>query len=158
MPEKSADERYRIVIDEAARALTHQQGAIDSLRTRATTLVAATVLITSFLGPPALAMSHHVTWPSKVALGAMTVVILCTGAICAPVWKWRFRSSASALTTSIKRDIPLDDFRRKLATDFEGWHDRNERGYRALQWLFTVALCALLVELLCWMLQLKGVA
>ena len=41
---------YKVAYDEAVRALSEQQGVIDSLRTRAGILLSAAAITTSFLG------------------------------------------------------------------------------------------------------------
>ena len=155
MAEASSDERYKVVLEEATRALAHQQTTIDNLRLRATLIVAVTALVTSFFGPQALATHHHLTWPAKAAIMAMILVIVCTFAIVWPRWKWLVRSSPTKMVNSIRKGVEIDEMREYLAIDFEKWHDQNEKKIAILQWLFVGALGFLLIELGCWIFQIK---
>jgi hypothetical protein len=53
MTERDAD-GYRLAYDEAVRALTRQQSALDEFRTRAGILLSGAAIATSFLGGQAL--------------------------------------------------------------------------------------------------------
>jgi hypothetical protein len=50
----SQDLLYKVVYDEAVRALSEQQAAIESVRSRAGLLLSAAAVTTSFLGAQAL--------------------------------------------------------------------------------------------------------
>ena len=56
----SDDTPYRLAYDSSTRALDDQARALESLRTRAGTIFAATALVTSFIGGIA---SYRVPWP-----------------------------------------------------------------------------------------------
>jgi len=53
---------YRVAYDEAVRALSEQQGVIDSFRTRTGLLLSAAAITTSFLGAQALNGGNQVLW------------------------------------------------------------------------------------------------
>jgi hypothetical protein len=148
-----SDARLELVLSEALRALGHQQAMLDNIRSRATLLTTAAALVTSFLGAPAIASRHH-DWPTVVAVIALAGVLVCTFVICAPWYRWRFRSSASILLGALDDGHDLNSMRRNLAGNFEQWHDGNERRIRVLEWWFTAGLVLLLIELLSWGLQL----
>jgi hypothetical protein len=148
------DARLEIVFAEALRAVTHQQGVLDNIRSRATTLTGAAALVTPFFGAPVLQARDRVGWPAAVALLALAGVLASTFIISAPWWKWTFRASAGALLGAIDAGHDVDSMHRHLAQDFERWVDQNERKIRTLQWWFTAGLGFLLVELVAWVLQL----
>lgn len=54
MRDADKDSLYKVAYDEAVRALSEQQGAIESFRTRAGLLLSAAAITTSFLGAQAL--------------------------------------------------------------------------------------------------------
>ena len=54
-PLPTADEAYKVPYDESVRMLTQQGSALDNIRTRAGTLVAAASLVTTFVGAQAFA-------------------------------------------------------------------------------------------------------
>ena len=148
------DERLEIVYAEALRGLTHQQGVLDNVRSRATTLTAAAALVTPFFGAPILQDRDRLSWPTPVALAALIGVLASTFVICMPWWTWTFRSSAAALLGAVDAGHDADSVRRHLALDFERWVDQNEAKIRRLEWWFTAGLAFLLVELIAWVVQL----
>ena len=148
------DARLEIVFTEALRAVTHQQGVHDNLRSRATTLTGAAALVTPFFGAPVLQAGGRVGWPTAVALLALAGVLVATFVICMPWWTWTFRASAAALLQAVDAGHDVDSMRRHLAQDFERWVDQNEKKIRRLEWWFTAGLVFLLVELGAWVLQL----
>lgn len=148
------DARLEIVFAEALRAVTHQQGVLDNVRSRATTLTGAAALVTPFFGTPVLQARDRAGWPTAVALVALAGVLASTFVICAPWWRWTFRASAAALLEAIDAGHDADSLRRHLAQDFERWVDQNEKKIRRLEWWFTAGLGFLLLELAAWVLQL----
>lgn len=153
VPADDSDPRWGLVYDEALRALSFQQSALDNLRSRATLLTAGAALIGSVLGTPALADARSGV-ASVLAIAALACVLATAGIICAPWWRWRFVSSAARLTQAVELGHSLDSMRRHLAADFEKWLDSNEKRLRGLQWCFTAGLMALLMEMVAWLVQL----
>jgi hypothetical protein len=149
-----SDARLEIVFAEALRAVGHQQGVLDNLRSRATMLTAAAALVTPFFGSPVLQARDRVGWPTAVALVALMGVLASTFVTCVPWWKWTFRASAKALLEAIDAGFDVDSMRRHLAQDFERWVDENDKKIRRMEWWFTAGLVFLLVELAAWVLQL----
>jgi hypothetical protein len=153
--QRTGDERYKIVLDEAIRSLNHQQTVIDSMRSRVTVIVAAAALVSSFIGAPAFQLNDHVTWPTRLGLLALLSVLICAAVICVPR-KWVFRSSANMLVQAIDAGFSLDEFRKRYSLDLEKWVDENEKKIRGMHWWFVGALGSLLAELLFWALQFRG--
>lgn len=69
---------YKVAYDEAVRALSEQQGVIDSFRTRAGLLLSAAAITTSFLGAQALDRgdSNLATWLAMMGFVGAAVVSL----------------------------------------------------------------------------------
>jgi hypothetical protein len=154
MERDEPDKRLELVLAESLRALTYQQSALDNLRSRATLLTGGAALVSSsFVG----AVFQGKQWgiATVVAISAMTGVLLLALAICAPVWRWRFLSSAAQLLAAVNADHGLDSMRRHLALDFEQWLETNQVKLRFLQWCFIVGLILLLVEISAWGLQIS---
>jgi len=75
------DALYKVAYDEAVRALSEQQAAIESVRTRAGLLLSAAAVTTSFLGAQAL-QSGSSTFFSWLALLAFVAVAATSLAVC----------------------------------------------------------------------------
>ena len=76
-----------------------------------------------------------------------------------PLLRWLQRSKllcrARCLLLPARQGVEIDEMREYLAIDFEKWHDQNEKKIAILQWLFVGALGFLLIELGCWIFQIK---
>ena len=150
------DKRLEIVLSEALRALAHQQSLLDNLRSRATLLTTAAALVISFPVVSGSARRSGIDLSAAVAAAALIGVLICTLVICAPWWRWKFRSSATQLLRAVDAGHDVDSLRRNLARDFERWLDDNERKIGILQWWFTAGLLMLGLEVAAWAVQLAG--
>jgi hypothetical protein len=148
------DRRLEIVLSEALRALAHQQALLDNLRSRATLLTTAAALVASFPGVAAATGRLRLSAPAVVAPAALAGVLICCLVVCAPWWRWQFRTSATALLRAVDDGHDVDSIRRHLARDFEQWLDRNDQKIRILQWWFTAGLLLLAIEVAAWAVQL----
>jgi hypothetical protein len=156
MPDPAArepDKRLEIVFSEALRALAHQQALLDNLRSRATLLTTAAALVVSVPG-----MSGDVKPGLGIVLAVLALagVLVCSLVVCAPWWRWRFRTSATRLLGAVDAGHDIDSMRRHLSSDFENWVDHNDTQIRTLQWWFTAGLLLLAVEVAVCFLQLGG--
>jgi|SoiMethySBSTD1v2_1073268.scaffolds.fasta_scaffold00318_47 hypothetical protein len=147
------DQRLDLILSEALRALAHQQGLLDNVRSRATILTGSAALVASLLGAPVL-QRDELGGPTVVALVALAGVLACTIAICVPWWRWYFRSSATVLLSAMDAGHSLNSMRRHLSVNLESWVDRNDRTMRVMQWLFTAGLVLLCVEVTSWAVEL----
>jgi hypothetical protein len=158
MAGNAPDPRLEIVFAEALRALAHQQALLDNLRSRATLLTTAAALVVSLPGVAAAAgrtgSTGSTAAATAIAAAALTGVLLCSLVVCAPWWRWQFRSSATRLLDAVDAGHDADSIRRNLARDFESWLDRNDRQILVLQWWFTAGLVLLAVEVAAWVVQL----
>jgi hypothetical protein len=160
MADAEPDKRLEIVLGESLRALTHQQSLLDNLRSRATLLTTGAALVSTLPGVAAATGSRPAGRGAGVAtalaIAGLVGVLLCALVICAPWWRWRFRTSATRLLQAVDAGHDVDSIRRHLARDFEIWVDQNDRRIRTLQWWFTAGLALLLFEIIGWVTQLAG--
>jgi hypothetical protein len=157
MTDAEPDKRLEVVLAESLRALAHQQSLLDNLRSRATLLTTAAALVSTFPGLSAITGNNAKGKGAAVlAVLALVGVLVCTLVICAPWWRWYFRSSATALLGAVDAGHDLDSIRRNLSRDFEKWVDHNDRRIRTLQWWFTAGLALLFVEVVGWIAEVTA--
>lgn len=158
MGDQQSDPRLEVVLAESLRALTQQQAVLDNVRARASVLLSAAALVTSFFGPQVLSHSGgRLRLGAVVAIAALLLVTLMTGAVIWPRWTWRFRTSpAKVLAGYVDADRSVDDLRRGLALTYESYVDHNDRSLAVLQWAFVVGMAALVVEVVAWLVELTG--
>jgi hypothetical protein len=155
VPEVEEDPRWKLVFEEAQRALTYQQGVLDSLRTRATVLTAAAALVSTLFGVPAL-KSNELGLAAGFAIGSAALVLISAAIICAPWYSWSFASNASILAENVSK-FNINEFRCNLAANFDDWYNDNAERLKGLQWTFTAGLFFLLIETLAWWNQVLQV-
>lgn len=82
MPDESLKQHYALAYDEARRALDAQESVVNELRSRASVLLAAAAVSTSFFGARALADGHPQVW----AWIALVSFVLVSVAVLAILW------------------------------------------------------------------------
>ena len=91
MANADKDLLYKVAYDEAVRALSEQQGVIDSFRTRAGLLLSAAAITTSFLGAQALngGDSSLAAWLALIGFAGVAAISL------AILWprQWEFTAN-----------------------------------------------------------------
>lgn len=143
----------------SVRAAQDQAAILDGLRGRAGTVLAASALVSSFLGGQALRASGGLQVASGVgiALAAFVASALLTLGI---LWPFEFRFVLSARAMFRALDQHRDDaaevpaFLRALALQLERRYDENLRKIRRLQWAFQLAIVSLVVEVAAWIVIL----
>ncbi|MGH3481005.1 MAG: hypothetical protein ACRDVO_11880 [Jiangellaceae bacterium] len=151
----SDDPRLAFVYQEALRGLLQQQAAVESLHSRAATLVFATAFASSLLGGRALADGLGLwDWTGLVlllAIGVLTVLLLW------PYYNLSFRFDAAELLADyVDSATPysMSDMHRALALRIkDDWHN-NGKIVRKLREAFQLALVLLVVEILVWMFSI----
>ena len=153
------------IYDESVRTISEQSKLLDSLRTRAGTLLAAANIATAFLGGLALTRSptahaaspahlHGLAW---VAVGLFYFAFALSLIVLTPSRNWVFwHHPHDLLGVYIDPGPPttLSEFRRTISY-YNGTH-YNRNGNR-LRWLFgafSVASLALAVEVVIWLVVL----
>jgi hypothetical protein len=154
----------------ALKAITTQRTRLDDIRARAGTLLAATSLVTGFLGAEALKDTTTGAAGAQVAdrtlqnaeivgIAAFVATALCCLWILRPPLRagWYFEISPALLVQDWV-DAPAhgdaDAMQRELAVEFEAYYDHNEPQLNRLMWWLTAAIVALLVEVVAWLLDL----
>ena len=147
MPE---DALYKVAYDEAVRALSEQQAAIESVRTRVGLLLSAATVTTSFLGAQALqgGSSSLFSW---LALLAFVVVAATSLAILWPR-SWEFTANSGRLESCIEsaEEIRIEDLYRALSSRMQGSFSANHQGLIELAGLFQAASGLLTIEVVLW--------
>ena len=150
---------YELAFDEAGRALDAQERTVNELRSRASVLIAAAAIATSFFGTRAFADggSSARTW---IAIFAFALVALCVLAVLWPRSDWSFNASASDLiATYIEPDpLTLPQIHRDLALHRAVAYDLNARQLRLLFVVFRIGLVLLVLETAAWIGALADVA
>lgn len=156
---KAPDERFTLVLDQAFRALKQQQDALDSLRDRAGTLVAAAALVSSFLGAATLAAKHPAC-PAVVltvlALAAFLAVVIAVVIILWP-YSWAWGIDAHRLLADYVEASPpasLDVTRRSLAYHIANDVKKNQVQLDKLTTTLRVAVIAIGAEVTLWTIAL----
>jgi hypothetical protein len=158
---------FRLAYEASLHAIQDQATVIESLRSRAGTIFAATALVTSFLGGSAFrdeatrdALSG---WsPSALAIGLFVLLAILTLAI---LWPFRFRFSVSAIEMlgivegrESGNAVDAREAHRELAIRYETMYDANARWIRGLFWCFRAAIVCLVGEVATWILVLERAA
>lgn len=159
-PEPSTtDERYTLLLEQVTRALTQQVSAIDTLRTRAGTVVAAASLVSSFLGATTLAKSHLPAPALALVLLALLALVTTVIATVIILWPYTWRTGFDgheALAKYIEADPPadLDEMRRSFAYYMQEDITKNRAKLNRLYVVFQVAVVAIGLEVVFWLAAL----
>jgi hypothetical protein len=149
------DPRSAFVYQEALRGLLQQQGAIQSLQTRAATLIFAASFASSLLGSQALADGLDVwDWIALgllLAIGALAVLMLW------PYYNLTFRFDPEDLLAryvDVADPLPMAAVHRELALRIKNDWRQNGRVVRRLREALQVALILLLLEIVAWLFSI----
>ena len=147
----AADQLYKVAYDEAVRALSEQQAAIESVRTRAGLLLSAAAVTTSFLGAQALhggsaGFCSCLALLSFVAVAAASLAILWPRA-------WELTANPRDVVESCIESagaIQIGDLYRDLSLRMHGSFAANHHGLERLATLFQAASGFLTIEVVLW--------
>lgn len=151
------DSLYRVAYDEAVRALSEQQGVIDSLRNRAGLLLSAAAITTSFLGAPALNSggSSPAVW---LAMAGFVGVAWASLAILWPR-RWEFAASPRELIqTYLEGEKPasIDVLHRELSVHMHNSYIKNRAGQKQLATFFQIASGMLTADVILWIIAIAS--
>ena len=145
------DTLYKVAYDEAVRALSDQQAAIESLRSRAGLVFSAAAISTSFLGAQVLhsGTTSFIPWLALVGFVGVAITLL------AILWPRRWdltidpheviRTYVEAATPA-----PIEDLHRDLSFHMHRAYLENQAGLGKLFVFFQVANVLFILELVLW--------
>jgi hypothetical protein len=156
-----SEKPYELAYEASIRAIEAQATLVESLRSRAGTMLAATALVTSFFGGQALVRGgeplHYLSYTSGalasfIAASALTLTMLLPFTL-------RFSLSAADIlgfADSQPREEQLTsaEVLREVALQYESTHDSNARQIRILEACFRVAIVFLVAEVAFWLVAL----
>lgn len=119
--------KYTIAYEEALRAISDQQTALDALQTRAGTVVSAGAIATGLIGVSA-SRGTGFGLPEFLAIVFLLAIVVLTGFILWPRREWRFHFRSSDLQWNyIEGPNPLDAslMKRDLALHLEAYFRVN---------------------------------
>jgi hypothetical protein len=148
MPET---ELYKVAYEEAVRALSDQQAAIESVRSRAGLLLSAAAVTTSFLGAQAL-KGESASLFSGLALISFVAVAMTSLAILWPR-RWEFTANPRRVVKGFVESadaIRLEDLHRDLSLHMHRSYLINHQGLQELALLFQAASGLLTLEVVLW--------
>jgi hypothetical protein len=150
------DERLTLALDEARRAIDHQESALASIRGRAATLLAVGGLAASFIG--GLAMRNGVGISAWTLLGVIAFVgLVVFASLIAWPWEFRFDQSATVLVAwAEQHEADPDKMTRDLALFHERNLYRNRPTLDRLMTWYTVGVGFLIAEIIALVLDLRG--
>jgi hypothetical protein len=151
------DPRYRLVYEEARRAIGRQEQSLDEFRSRVGSTLAATVIATAFFGTIAIGQGPVHGW-EWWAISLFIATLLIQIFLLVPLGGWRFRFAATAMIRDYVEDDPpatIDQMYRDLALHLDSDFRGNAGRLTWMWWTFTGACSLLGVELLLWLLALR---
>jgi hypothetical protein len=151
-----ADERLALIYQEAVRGLVHQQGVVESMNSRAGSLIFAASFASSLLGSNALA-DGVAGWDWL----AMALLLVIGGLITFLLWpyhSYRFRFDPEELLHRyVDTDATLATIHRELAVQIKHDLAANWRIIQRLRIALQLSLVLLFFEILAWLLAIAGV-
>jgi hypothetical protein len=158
-----SEKPYELAYEASIRAIENQAATVESLRSRAGTILAATALVTSFFGGQALSRvgrsELHLLSYTTGALGSFIAVSLLTLTILFP-FTLRFSLSAAAILRvfdAAEDAATSAKVLREVALQYESMYDANVVQIRILATCFQLAIVCLLGEVGFWLAVLaKG--
>lgn len=145
------DLSYKVAYDEAVRALSDQQAAIESFRSRAGLLLSAAAVTTSFLGAQAL-QGRSVSFFSWLALLSFVAVAAASLAILWPR-SWEFTANSRAVVERCiesVEEVQIEDLYRDLSLRMQSSYLENHLGLKHLAAFFQVGSALLTIEVVLW--------
>jgi hypothetical protein len=141
----------------AVQALSQQEAALNELRSRTGTLLAAEALTTSFLG--ATAIQHGaLALPGRLAIMCFAASLCIAVCILLPWRGLRFSLSGLRLYESLHAlGEDEEEIHRRAAYWLEALWARNEAVMARLYPLFSMSVAALVLELAAWTVTLQDI-
>lgn len=155
----SQDQLYKVAYDEAVRALSEQQSAIDNFRARAGLLFSVATIITSFFGSQVLRSAGlgPFSWLALASFGVLAAAFI--GILSPRRWEVAVdpREVISAYLEPDETDA-VEAVHRGLALAMNASYSVNRRGLEKLVVLFQAANVLLVFEVALWTIALASVS
>lgn len=152
-----ADSLEQLAYDESQRTLDTQLNTVDTLRTRAGTLLAAAALVTTFLGGQALEGNRAFEVFGFVAISCFVVVGALTIFVLRPI-DFHLSLDAADLVRRYVDETPRQQELSVVLRDLALHHDnsvrQNEDAVSHMALAFNVAAGFLAAEVAAWLIQL----
>jgi hypothetical protein len=146
---------FRLAYDEAVRALRAQADEHGSLRTRAGTILATSLLVTSFFGGQAIAKgsaSASLTLAWLAVLAFLAAGLLSLGVLFPT--DLRFAPDVRDVVSLIENASPTHEPHRELSLSLATLLDSNRARINAMRWTFRLSALAVLAETAFWIAYL----
>ncbi|MEX2547749.1 MAG: hypothetical protein WD830_08165 [Chloroflexota bacterium] len=152
-------EHYRLAYDLALKALDQQQETLDGLRERASTLLAAAAIVTSFLGGAALPSGQKAALgiPGWIAVVLFGLTVVTTLNIIRPRSGWRFLPNAKEVVGSYVRSEPTASIAQThygLAVEMEKAQIENRKQLNGMFDGLTWAVILIGLTIIAWIAEL----
>ena len=152
---------YRLAYDLALKALDQQQETLDGLRERASTLLAAAAIVTSFLGGAALPSGQKVALgvAGWVAVALFGLTVLTTLNIIRPRSGWRFLPDAKEMIASYLVTQPtasIEQTHYGLALEMQKAQIENRKQLNGMLDGLTVAVTLIGLTIVAWVWELAA--
>lgn len=144
---------FRLAYDEAVRALKAQADEHDSLRTRAATILATSLVVTSFFGGQAVARNAPASSLGWLAVIAFVLAGVFSLGVLFPT-DLPFASDPRHVVSLIENASEPGDPYRELSLSLATQLDSNARRIGAMRWTFRAGAVAVLAETVLWILYL----
>jgi hypothetical protein len=146
---------FRLAYEEAVRALRAQADEHSSLRTRAGTILATSLVVTSFFGGQAVARNASASSLGWLAVVAFVLAGVFSLGVLFPS-DLRFASDVGDVVSLIENESPTRDAYRELSLALARRLDANARRIVAMRWTFRASAVAVLTETVLWIAYLAS--
>lgn len=150
-PDADLTHVYKLAYQEAQERVRDQISAIDSLRSRTSTIVATSALTLSFLGKIALQDQRPQGPIAWVVILSFSVTVFFGALILKSDSNWRFHRSGKLIIRELgkkNKELPQWKALEQLTLLLEKDAEHNERRLRFRHTLFTASLTGLAVQVL----------
>jgi hypothetical protein len=152
------DDRYQTLFNEAIRHLQTQDDDFNQLCARASYLLIAVTIATSFLGATALGQNR----PSGDDWGAIVAFAvslgLCTWLVASPVRHWALgfdpKLAYERYLLGLKPPLNRDELFIEIVYQSQQAYADNEKKLRSRRWALVLAAAAMAVEVILWLVDL----
>jgi hypothetical protein len=147
---------FDLAYDAALRALQDQNTSLDGLRARAAALIAATAIVTSFLGGQALEPDGFSAWEVAALLFFGLGVLLCLLVLMPQEEGWLLTTDPAVMVERMNEqpDFSHAEWQAALAWEVGEALPLNDERLRRVHMFFALACGCLILEIALWAIDL----